>query len=98
MRHAGQGFDIPVPLPPGTLDDNSRDVIGESFYATYHKLFERVVKDVPIELMSWRVSAMAPAYEVSMKFSGDDIETKDPAGRGPNCLFRRLWHPNLHGL
>ena len=78
MRHAGQGFDIPVPLPPGTLDDNSRDVIGESFYATYHKLFERVVKDVPIELMSWRVSAMAPAYEVSMKFSGEDIETKDP--------------------
>ena len=87
MRHAGQGFDIPVPLPPGILDNDSRDVIGESFYATYHKLFERVVQDVPIELMSWRVSAMSPAYKVSMKFSGDDIETKDPVKGSRTAFF-----------
>jgi N-methylhydantoinase A len=87
MRHAGQGFDIPVSLPNGALDEASRGVIRESFYAAYQELFERVVKDVPIELMSWRVSAMAPASEVSMEFGDDEVAFGDPVKGSRDAHF-----------
>ncbi len=87
MRHAGQGFDIPVPLPDGSLDEPSREVIRNSFYTTYQELFERVVKDVPIELMSWRVSAMAPASQVSMEFGDGEIAAGDPVKGARDAYF-----------
>lgn len=78
MRHVGQGFDIQVPLPNGTLGVASRDTIREAFFTTYQELFERTVRDVPIEMMSWRLSATAPRPEISLRFGGDAVGDGDP--------------------
>jgi len=70
MRHIGQGFEISVSIPSGSLSEGSLDPIRESFFNSYQKLFERTVRDVPTEAMSWRLAASAPIPNISLDFSG----------------------------
>jgi N-methylhydantoinase A len=78
MRYVGQGFDVPVPLPDGTLDSTSREIIGKSFFAAYQELFERTVEDVLIEIMSWRLSATGPKTDISLKFGDETLVEGTP--------------------
>ena len=68
MRHIGQGFEIQVPVPLAELDASHHRQLTENFFATYQQLFERRVDDVPVEALTWRVSAVAPAPEVRLNF------------------------------
>jgi N-methylhydantoinase A len=77
MRHIGQGFEIAVPVPDGPLDTESLSGIRESFFDSYHQLFERTVRDVPIEAMSWRLAASAPVPNIKLDFSGQSDEAKE---------------------
>ena len=70
MRHIGQGFEISVPVPGGSLGGDTLEPIRESFFDSYHALFERTVRDVPIEAMSWRLAVSAPVPNVTLDFSG----------------------------
>ena len=70
MRHIGQGFEISVPIPGGSLGGDSLESVRESFFDSYHALFERTVRDVPIEAMSWRLAASAPVPNITLDFSG----------------------------
>jgi N-methylhydantoinase A len=74
MRHVGQGFEISVPVPTGTLTADSLTALRESFFDTYQKLFERTVRDVGIEAMSWRLAASGPNPEISLNFGSGDGE------------------------
>jgi N-methylhydantoinase A len=77
MRHIGQGFEIPVAIPGGNLQDDSLSGVREAFFDSYHQLFERTVRDVPVEAMSWRLAATAPVPNISLNFSGqssDEVE------------------------
>jgi N-methylhydantoinase A len=76
MRHIGQGFEIPVSVPDGALGPDSTSTLRETFFDAYQKLFERTVRDVPIEAMSWRLAATAPVPNISLNFGGQ------PAGVG----------------
>lgn len=64
MRHVGQGFEIPVPLPPGPLGAPSVPEIRRAFFATYARLFDRTIETVPIEALNWRMHASAPGHEI----------------------------------
>ena len=77
MRHIGQGFEISVPVPGGSLGGDSLDPIRESFFDSYHALFERTVRDVQIEAMSWRLAASAPVPNITLDFSGQTAGAGD---------------------
>ena len=47
----------------------------ESFFDSYQKLFERTVRDVGIEAMSWRLAASGPNPEISLDFGSGGGET-----------------------
>ena len=70
MRHIGQGFEISVPIPGGAPDSDVLADIREAFFDSYHQLFERTVRDVPIEAMSWRLAASAPVPNIALNFGG----------------------------
>ncbi|MGY8935062.1 MAG: hydantoinase/oxoprolinase family protein [Alphaproteobacteria bacterium] len=70
MRHVGQGFEIASPVPGGELGPDSLDSIREAFFDSYQTLFERTVRDVAIEAISWRMSASAPVPNIELRFSG----------------------------
>ena len=85
MRYVGQGFEISVPLAEGPLGPGSLPDLEKRFLATYAELFERRITDVPVEAMSWRLSATAPVPNVELNFGGQ------PARRGdPRPLMARL--------
>ncbi|MGH3184981.1 MAG: hydantoinase/oxoprolinase family protein, partial [Streptosporangiaceae bacterium] len=69
MRHVGQGFEIDVKLPPVALGPEAIGPIRKSFFATYDRLFDRRVESVPIEALSWRLTAAAPMRDVALNFA-----------------------------
>jgi N-methylhydantoinase A len=75
MRHVGQGFEIPVALPQSTLTADSLSGVREAFFDSYHQLFERTVRDVPVEAMSWRLAATAPVPNITLNFGGQAVGT-----------------------
>ena len=77
MRHLGQGFEISVPVPNGSLDAGTTDGLREAFFDAYQQLFERTVRDVPIEALNWRLAASAPVPNIVLNFGGQPIGTGD---------------------
>lgn len=66
MRYLGQGFEITVPLPTGPLGPEHGDAVRAAFEATYLELFDRVVRNIPIEAVNWRLHASLPAQSISL--------------------------------
>jgi N-methylhydantoinase A len=66
MRHVGQGFEIPVPLPKVTLGPTALPAIRNAFFSSYRERFGRVVEDTPIEALSWRLACAAPGADIRM--------------------------------
>jgi N-methylhydantoinase A len=70
MRYAGQGFEIPVPVPPDPPDAVMDVALRDNFLAAYQRLFDRRIEEVPIEALTWRVHATARQPEVALNFAG----------------------------
>ncbi len=60
MRYVGQGHEVSVPLPDGTLGDSHSNEIQNRFEAVYRSLYGRKGPDVPLEVINWRVVAAGP--------------------------------------
>ena len=61
MRYLGQGYEIPVVLPPRPLTDADIPLIRQSFEAEYERLFSRTVPLSRIEILTWSVLVSGPA-------------------------------------
>jgi N-methylhydantoinase A len=92
MRHVGQGFEIPVPLPSTRLGPSDLPAMREAFFASYRERFGRVVEDSPIEVMSWRLACVAPGQDIRIKPTAiDGDRTLSAAHRGTReVLFEGL--------
>ena len=66
MRHVGQGFEVPVPLPGLTLSDADLPAIRSTFFEVYRERFERVIEESPIEALSWRLAVSAPGWTIDL--------------------------------
>ncbi|ASP23492.1 acetophenone carboxylase gamma subunit (plasmid) [Antarctobacter heliothermus] len=75
-RYRGQGFDIEVPLPADFLTSDFRADLQARFEEKYKILFGRHIKDVAIEIVSWRLAASAPRVEIKLDFQGEQILRK----------------------
>ncbi len=82
MRHVGQGFEIPVPLPALTISAADLPLLRENFFAAYRERFSRIVEDAPIEALTWRLSAAAPAQHISLHREASGT----PAQRGHRAV------------
>lgn len=65
MRYAGQGWDIPVALPPGAFDGASGARLADLFAAHYARYFGRAIDGLEIEIVSWSVKASSPLPPVA---------------------------------
>ncbi|HQZ91021.1 MAG TPA: hydantoinase/oxoprolinase family protein [Thermomicrobiales bacterium] len=79
LRYAGQGHEISVPLPPGTLTNESVAGLQDGFEAVYRSLFERIAPGNPVEALSWRVSVAGPRPDLPLdRLAGSVDSTSDP--------------------
>ena len=83
MRHVGQGFEIPVPLPGLELSPADQPAIRAAFFDAYRARFGRTVEDAPIEALTWRLAASAPPIEISLRREPSGA----PAARGHRAVY-----------
>ena len=60
IRYIGQGHEVSVPLPDGTLNKQQISQIKASFEEVYRGLYGRKGPDVPLEVINWRLVASGP--------------------------------------
>ena len=73
MRYRGQGWEIAVELPAGTV---SAQALGAAFTVAYETHFGRAIEDLTIEAVSWSVrvaSQQAPPDLVSPATAGAEV-------------------------
>jgi N-methylhydantoinase A len=63
-RYAGQGNEITLWVGEGEQFTVSDESIAESFDAEYRRIYGLTIPDVPIEIVTWRLSAFANATVV----------------------------------
>ena len=74
MRYVGQGFEIEVPVPDGVLGAELGAVLHQRFLERYDELFGRRITGVPVETVTWRLTASGPTPNVTLNFEGQRIE------------------------
>ncbi len=66
MRYTGQGHEVEVEVPAGTLSVASLATITANFEAAYRALYSRTPLGVPIEALNFRVVVSGPVPEISV--------------------------------
>ncbi|TAJ78026.1 hydantoinase/oxoprolinase family protein [bacterium] len=67
MRYVGQGHEVSVPLPDGTLGKSDFPQVTAAFEQTYQALYGRKGPDVPLEVINWRVVASGPQAKMDFR-------------------------------
>ena len=77
MRYRGQGWEIPVELPPGHIN---AQVLHDAFGGTYVNHFGRAIEDLTIEAVSWsvRVSSQQAPPELVHPVTGGATVSPEP--------------------
>jgi N-methylhydantoinase A len=95
-RYQGQGNEITVWLGEGDTFPASTADVEAAFAADYKQVYGMTIPDVPVEVVTWRVSTVAPAPEVSLASrplrSGGPLslgETLMPKGTRPVRFSRK---------
>ncbi|QHE85256.1 hydantoinase/oxoprolinase family protein [Hydrogenophaga sp. BPS33] len=83
MRYVGQGFEVTVGIPQGPLGPQHLSAIRQAFKQTYAERFDRIVADVGIEAINWRLTARLP--EPSISLARMPVDT--PAKRGERKVY-----------
>src|SRR5918993_501303 len=74
MRYVGQGHEVSVSLPDGTLVVKHLETIIATFENTYQALYGRKGPDVPLEIINWRVVARGPQPQLNLKLQRESIK------------------------
>jgi N-methylhydantoinase A len=87
MRYSGQGHEIAVAIPTGTLTSASIPRIEENFYRAYEQLYSRSLKGVAIESVSWRLLVSAAQPQVSFNYGDTDSPSRQAAQKGSRAVY-----------
>lgn len=86
MRYEGQGHDITIALPSGTLNDMSVAEIERRFVEEYEFRYNRSIENVPLQMVTWRVLVKGVASKIPIhqeEFSAN--------GKSPHKGTRKLY-------
>ncbi len=93
MRYAGQGFEVTVSLDAAALEAGEAAPLHRAFDARYRERYGRSLGGMAVELVSWRVRAVAPP-------SVTEILLADARGAGGDALIERrpAWFAETGGF
>jgi N-methylhydantoinase A len=94
MRYLGQGYDVNVVFIPGSTHEETLAAIRSGFERVYLKLYGRIYSDLPLELMTFRLSASAQRKVAVMDGVRSTATTDGKTGtRQAYCPRLRTWMP-----
>ena len=94
MRYVGQGHEVAVELPEGTLGPDDAAEIEERYRQEYRRLYGREGPDVPLETLTWRLEVASPRPQIR----------HEPRKRQSSCALRsaqgqeEIYLPEQRGL
>jgi len=82
MRYVGQGHEIDVAVPVDHFEPSDHKLLQDLFEETYRSLYTRVIPQMAVEAMTWRVTVatVAPAPE---PVATPPASVASPSGRKP---------------
>ncbi len=92
IRYRGQGAEVRVPLPGLEV---RRNELAEAFLDRYRVLYGRVVTDVPVEAVTWRVRCSHPAPSIQVFDRAGDRTSADDVPEP--VAARNAWLPDCDG-
>ena len=87
MRYVGQGHEVGVKLPEGTLGPDDVEGISAGYREEYRRLYGREGPDVPLEAITWRVEVSAPRPEILQEERSGDPRALDEARKGKREIY-----------
>ena len=87
MRYVGQGHEVGVRLPEGTLGPEDVENISEGYREEYRRLYRREGPDVPLETITWRVEVSAPRPEIPQEEGEVDPRPLGGARKGKREIY-----------
>jgi N-methylhydantoinase A len=87
MRYVGQGHEVGVKLPEGTLGPDDVGGISAGYREEYRRLYGREGPEVPLEAITWRVEVSAPRPEILQEVRGGDPRALDEARKGKREIY-----------
>ena len=69
MRYAGQGFEVTIAVSAAMLAARDSAALHRAFDDHYRERFARSLGGMPVELVSWRVRAVAPPSVTELRFA-----------------------------
>ena len=92
LRYLGQRYEVNVPLPRQPLSQRSLEPLREVFHRTYQERYGREIRDVPIEVVTFRVN-------VSSRASGITVPRWSiPSASQGSAVHRRVFMPGVGWL
>ena len=82
MRYSGQGHEISVEIPNGALSESSIAQIEENFKKEYHLRYGKLIEDIGIEVVTWRVVVSGPVPQVIPKQEVPTSQNSEHALKG----------------
>jgi N-methylhydantoinase A len=80
LRYAGQGHDVRVTLPDGSLKEQSCPEIEQRFAEEYARLYGRTPSGNPVEAINWRLIAQAAGSLNQPRIATPDPGTTESTG------------------
>jgi N-methylhydantoinase A len=68
VRYVGQGTELEIALPAGALGPATAAPLREAFERMYREHYNTVNADVPVEVLTWRVSIAGPTEALTIRF------------------------------
>lgn len=89
LRYVGQGHEIRIPLPAGTLDASHGAQLRSAFEKLYRQIYGVTLSGVDVEIVTWSLTAASPAQPIEQDEPVAASATAQPAGR------RDVYDPGL---
>ncbi|MEU9842790.1 hydantoinase/oxoprolinase family protein [Actinomadura sp. NPDC048032] len=84
MRYVGQGYELTVPIPLDVVRDHDTAGLVEAFETEYRARFDRVLKGMPAQVISWRLRALSsPVVRTVELATGAAAHSAAPLGTRP---------------
>ncbi len=86
MRYEGQGHEISIDLPDGTLNDLSIPEIKKRFKTEYEFRFGRSIDNVPPQMVTWKVLVKGEVPTISVK-QNEFANSSEPILKGYRSVY-----------
>lgn len=87
MRYSGQGYELTIPAVGGATSAEDLKAVGARFHDYHFKLHGHKAEDEPVEIVNYRVVALATVSKVSLKEHGGAENRAETARKGSRQVY-----------